>query len=469
MRFIRLIILLGFTFCCLNTLGQKTTYELLKTNTQINQNETLLVGIILHTFDENNVPNCIFPEYAFFTKLGISKSKSTQYIDGKKQISYQITQSYQPQKNGTFNLAESFIEINGQKIKKESVTVAVNGITTNENSAENSFDAPIETEFANKEAFLQIGCSNKKPYVGEGFTLTLTFFVSENNIVPMQFDNNEVQIPEIVKRIKPLNCWEESYHLNEALENTVTIKGKKMKAYTFYKATFYPLSDKKIYIPQQTLTLKTDATEANLQKSIHFKSNLLKIQPKALPPHPAKEKAIVGQFELKEEILNPNNMVGNAIEYTVILTGNGNISTIAAPILEKNNLFDFYPPTENTQIITNKNGIIGNKSFTFSIIPKQAGKFVLNKYFQWIYFDPIKSKYDTLKSSLQLNIKGKSLETKTTNKTFDDIYDELEEVPTVLNEKKYTDILETQFNTLTIILLSCMIYIFWKSNNNSKK
>ncbi len=474
MRFIQIIALFCFfnTCICLTSIGQKWSYELIKTNPKIEQNQPLTMSIVVSTFEEIPQPQCVFPEYSFFKKLGISKSKSTKYLEGKKQTNYQITQSYLPQKNGTFTLPEDYIQVEGQKIKKESITVTVSGYADKIEplqAIEQVFD---ETEFdniANKEAFLLLKCSNKNPYVGEGFTLTLTFFVSENNVVPMRFEKNDIQIPEIIKKIKPINCWEESHHLSEAIENTVQIKGKKMKSYTFYKATFFALNEKTIVVAKQTLFLKTDVTDATKQKFIYFVSNPLSIRPKALPSHPLKNKIIVGQYQLKEFSSSVNSSIGKAIQYTVQLIGNGNVSTIEAPILEANNQFDFYTPTETTHITAAENGILSNKSFTFSIIPKQAGKFALDKYFYWIYFDPSKARYDTLRSNLQVNIKGEGLLINKNAKISEDIYDGLEDIPTKLNEVNYAYIVQTQFNAIVFILTLCMMYVFLKSNNKNKR
>ena len=56
--------------------------------------------------------------------------------------------------------------------------------------------------------------------------------------------------------------------------------------------------------------------------------------------------------------------------------------------------------------------MFGNKTEIIQVIPKQPGKFVLGKYFQWIYFNVKTEKFDTLRSKLTLLVAGKSSDNK---------------------------------------------------------
>ncbi len=56
-----------------------------------------------------------------------------------------------------------------------------------------------------------------------------------------------------------------------------------------------------------------------------------------------------------------------------------------------------------------KNGkVSGTKSFKYFMVPKEPGQFALKDYFQWVYFDPAKKKYDTLRSKLVVQVEGES-------------------------------------------------------------
>ena len=51
---------------------------------------------------------------------------------------------------------------------------------------------------------------------------------------------------------------------------------------------------------------------------------------------------------------------------------------------------------------------MGEKSFSYYAIPKEPGEYNLGDYFSWIYFDPRKEQYDTLRSDIKINVSGES-------------------------------------------------------------
>ncbi|MBX9853268.1 MAG: hypothetical protein K2X86_16105, partial [Cytophagaceae bacterium] len=51
------------------------------------------------------------------------------------------------------------------------------------------------------------------------------------------------------------------------------------------------------------------------------------------------------------------------------------------------------------------------------IIPKEPGVFSLSDYFHFIYFDPVKEQYDTLKSRIPVIVQGESQKNKSISST----------------------------------------------------
>jgi hypothetical protein len=139
-----------------------------------------------------------------------------------------------------------------------------------------------------------------------------------------------------------------------------------------------------------------------------FRSKPKTIRVKDLPEHPLKNQVAVGNFKLEEAISNQNLETGQSFEYKFKVVGEGNISAIREVSPPKVNDFDFYAPNVKQQINRGGGAVYGSKLFTYMAIPKEPGQHDLGKYFQWIYFNPTTQKYDTLKSSLILNVTGES-------------------------------------------------------------
>jgi hypothetical protein len=115
----------------------------------------------------------------------------------------------------------------------------------------------------------------------------------------------------------------------------------------------------------------------------------------------------VGVFRLKESVSNRNLQTGKTFAYQFDIIGEGNFSTV--DLKPKNSSsFDFYPPAIKQQSSRSGNKISATKSFIFQIIPKEPGLHVLRNYFEWIYFDTQKEKYDTLSSAISVQVSGES-------------------------------------------------------------
>ncbi|MBL8820907.1 MAG: BatD family protein, partial [Planctomyces sp.] len=121
----------------------------------------------------------------------------------------------------------------------------------------NDFFGRNSTEFVDikDDAFLAITTSKSEVYVGEGFTTSLSFFVADKNRAPLQFYDLAKQLTNILKKIKPANCWEENFDIENVQAQSVMINGEYYDQYKLYEATFYPLNTKPIEFPSIGLQL----------------------------------------------------------------------------------------------------------------------------------------------------------------------------------------------------------------------
>ncbi|MBC7750048.1 MAG: BatD family protein, partial [Methylotenera sp.] len=256
----------------------------------ITLDDPFIITVVVKFVGDAQTPNCTFPDLPNFSKRGFSKSTARSFVNGQAVSTCTITQNYAAKKEGNLKVYNFKVNVDGTYLKSENFTVKV-GKATNSNTDkkdENSQDSPTSKnsesqdkkedftdfiagndnlEFTNlnikEDAFLSLSSSKLNPFVGQGFTITLAFYVADNNAAEIQFDHNEVQIPEITKKIKPENCWEESFGITETQQAQVTIKGKKYVRYKFYEATFYPLNNRPIFFPSVSFRLLKFTSEKN--------------------------------------------------------------------------------------------------------------------------------------------------------------------------------------------------------------
>ena len=424
-----------------------------------------------------------FPEIRGFRKSGISSSSSTNFINGKMTSSQSIIQNYTSTETGTFFIDPFTIEVNGTRANVKGIKIEVdNSYNEPKQSPFNNFFDPFDDPFDNffdrnneeyyeveADAFLSLNVDKKNVYVGEGFNTTLSFYVSENNVADMRFYELGKQLTEIIKKIKPPNCWEENFNIENINSIPVVINNKRYNQYKIFEATYYPLNNEKIKFPKLELELikyKISKRPSffgrnKVEDYEKFYSKPLTVSVKNLPPHPLKEDISVGNFLLKEKINSKKVNTGKNLTYEFEIVGEGNISAINEPNINIEEI-DFYPPNTQQTIRRDRSKVYGSKKFSYYAIPNEPGEYDLSKNIEWIYFDPKEDKYDTLKTDINLIVTGESqknnfIKSKDTNPILDAINKESNKLISNKNHPNINIILN--IITLTLIIVFSLFLI----------
>ncbi len=369
-----------------------------------------------------------FPDIEGLIKRGTSSSTSTSFVNGRMTSSQSITQNYQPARQGVFVIPNFTLKVNDKDYTVQGKQLKIGPPVQRRRardpfSPNDLFDDFFEqrerpTEFIDVEAdaFLALTTDKSEVYVGEGFTTTLAFYVSESNRADMRFYDLGAQITEIVKKIKPNNCWEENFNIDNVNGEPVTINNKGYTQYKIFQATYYPLNEEDINF--QTVGLKLIKYKRaknptffgrNRQEDFEtFYSKPKTVTISELPAHPLKERVAVGNYRLQEQISSKELQTGQSFSYSFNVVGEGNISAVEAPMIPENDVFDFYDPNVRQNIRRSSNKVRGTKNFDYYGIPKEPGQYDLGDYIFWVYFNPNMDQYDTLRPGTIVNITGES-------------------------------------------------------------
>ena len=372
-----------------------------------------------------------FPDLTGFRKQGKSTSMKMQMVSGESKVQYSITQHYLSQKAGQYRMPTLRIRINGQLTTHPAAALTVKeGHSTphkpsfSEGSSPfdqffDVFEEPKEEEFVEvkDEAFLALTTSKEEVYVGEGFTATLSFYVAASNRAALSFHQLNEHITDLLNKLKPKGCWEESFPIQQIQPEQVQINNRPYTRHVIAKSVFYPLQVTDVVF--SSVGLKMLKYKVSKSASIWgrrtqpayktFYSKAKRVRVKQLPPHPMREQVAVGRYRIVEEQEPKELRTGQGFNYRFKISGEGNISAIRAPQLREDSRLQLYPPQLSQHIYRSQSRVYGDKTLTYHILPQEAGTYSLSSLLQWTYFDPSRNRYDTLRPRLVLQVEGKNL------------------------------------------------------------
>ena len=425
-----------------------------------------------------------FPEIPGLRKAGTSSQSSTQIINGRMSSSHKITMSYFAERQGVITIPDFTITINGQKVQAKGKKLTVGPPVKRQPPPDPFMRDPFEDFFGGRprqqefidikdEAFLALTSDKKEVYTGEGFTATLAFYVAETNRAPLQFYDLGRQLSDILKKIKPQNCWEENFNIEQISGVPVEINGKRYTQYKIYQAEFYPLNAEDITFPQVGLKMikykvAKNPTFFGRNRKEDFKtfySQPLTVKVKDLPPHPLKDAVAVGHFRLKEKIDRTRLNTGQSFTYEFNLYGEGNIAAVQPPQPVDDPDIEFYKPDINQQIRRSNNQVTGIKTFTYYGIPNEPGTYDLGDYFQWIYFNTRKEQYDTLRAQVVLTVTGESKKNETIiANDLGSFYELIDSEDNQLRAPRNWRLLKTVANGFILLILAVTAFVVFKKS-----
>lgn len=425
-----------------------------------------------------------FPEIDGFAKRGTSSSSSTNIINGQVSSSQSIIQRYLPLEEGTFRLADFSMEVNGEKINGKGKSIKVGPpVDRRSNARRDPFGRSLFDDFFREEkkdpefvdvkedAFLALTTDKDEVYVGEGFTTTFAFYVADANRAPLQFNEAGKQLSEVLKDLRPENCWEENFNIENIYGERVTINGKSYTRYKIYQASYFPLNLEPVVFPSVPFEMIKYRVAKSPSffgrdrqedfKTFYSKEKTVKV--KALPPHPLKDVVAVGDFQLDEKINKQTLETGSSFEYTFNVYGEGNISGINEPKVPQNKNIDFYPPDVNQDVNRGGGRVTGSKKFKYYGIPNEPGEYNMKDYFSWVFFNPKTARYDTLRSQVKIEVTGESKRNVSISSVdLGSFYDTIDSESNDLESLREDKTMQTIANILILAMLAGAGFIYFK-------
>ncbi len=355
----------------------------------------------------------------FFPDIADFEKGKTIYLEEEDPKAYKIVQYYTPRKPGTFVVNPVRIRIKDKLYASERVVVKVSAEKNPaaEPEPETKKEEDLEFDEPKPDAFFEVESYKSNVYVGEGFGLSFSFLIAAQNKAELTFIDLGEQRKEFIKKLRSMGCLVEDLYVPEELKlDTVILKDKKYHQWKLYEGVFFPIDSNNIKIPPLEFSVLTYALSKNKNESMErkplvksFASKPLFIRVIPVRQNKGKEQLPVGYYKLNEHIEPHKLYTGKSFKYTFTVIGEGNIASLPEPVVVMSEYFDIYAPRVTQEIFRQPGKIVGQKTFTYYVTPKEPGEFSLSHFFRWPYFNTAYGKVDTLSSSLSLKVRGESL------------------------------------------------------------
>lgn len=435
---------------------------------ELTLNQPFILSVMVR--NSTSRPSVQFPELPGFEKRSASATTTSNVVNGKTVLIQTISQQYFAKKEGKNVLAPFEVTVDGAKVRSEGATLIFNkaeGETVSAENAENEEEIISSVEdIASGSIFLSTKVTKPIVYVREGFSVRLALYVAKSAPIEMEFYRLDIQLQNILKKLRPATCWEENVGIEEIIQREVSIGRRKFTEYQMYQAVFFPITLQSVSFPAVKLDMLLlerlpDGTKSKRVES--FYSSPMRVLVRPLPPHPQRDQIAVGNYALEEKLTREQVYSGESLRYMFTIRGDGNIATITKPELAESKAFDFYPPDVSQTVQRSYDKVSGEKTFDYYIVARQKGDFKLGRFFQWIYFDPTKAKYDTLRSAETIEVTGENLQAAAlSGDGTDPVYGNIEELNTSETYIDYQEIIRNLTNAVVLILLGAMVWVFRK-------
>lgn len=331
------------------------------------------------------------------------QSTSMQIINGRTttEVNYSYTYILRAKQEGTFELRPASIEVDGQVIESNSLTIRVVKAQTQPAQAQGGNQAEQGTtstvDLGDDNLFVRVDLSKRNAYRGEQIIATVKLYVhpeipiagfDEVNLPTYEgFYTQDIEIPQ------QINFTREVY--NDKIYQVGVLK----------KTILFPQQNGQIKIDPFSMALLVrqqmrarsffdDFFDSYRTVKARIESDAVSVNVKDLPDAPAAFMGGVGNFTISSELSSENVSTNDAVTLTVKVSGNGNIRLIRSPELKLPSDFEVYDPKTTDNVQAGNNGVSGTKTIEYLFQPRFEGDYTIPSI-KFAYFNPSTGNYVT--------------------------------------------------------------------------
>lgn len=374
----------------------------------VNDNARDFHGPTFKGFSLRSGPNSGFQQYS-------------SNVNGQWTQSIQTTFSYKllADVEGTFTIGPATCTAGGKKISSPSFTIKVEKMSQAQmqqrqqqqqaqQQRRQAYDPWAQqpqpaSKIDENSLFARATVSKANPYQGEQIIVTYKIYtqVPISQFAIDKLPGNRGFWAEDLSDGKQIKQYEES--VNGRRYQVAEIRKGALFAQESGKLTIEPLNlDVQAMVQAQRRRTGTildlfDDPFFSMAQSVKYslRTKPVSVNVRSLPEGPDDFCGAVGNFNIKGG-LNLDKVKSNeAVSYRLTINGRGNLMLVTPPTPQFPSSFEVYDPQIEDKLAKGDNGISGQRTYEWVIIPRSQGDYTIPAY-KFVYFDPATGQYATL-------------------------------------------------------------------------
>lgn len=317
-----------------------------------------------------------------------SRSSSISIVNGRTTTSTTYSYGLIAREKGVFTIPPVTIEIDGQEYRTESIQVEV--IEKGQLSADGNRQLP--------EIFLEVEIDEQNPVPGQQIVASVQLYFKQG-IEVTSFQPNAGWRTD--------GFWkEELQNIRQPQAESVILEGVRFRTATLIRYALFPtrsgeltLSEFPLNVGIRTQSARNDPFgsffgSAGSQRRVTLESEPITIDVRDIPAAPnALSMNAVGDLSIERTLATDNVMVGETLELTTRVNGEGNIPLVRKPEYNFPDNLELYTPQESSNIERRGLTISGEKVFTELLAPRAPGDYEIPAE-RIAVFDPGNGSYE---------------------------------------------------------------------------
>lgn len=425
-----------------------------KTIVNLNEQITMTVAV---TGSGGSLPDPQIPILSNFGVYSSGKSQSISIMNGQMETDTEYTYVLVPRFVGKGSIPPITVNYKGRSYQTHPITIEVlkKGATlpgTN-NSIPNQVQAnspqtyshnndSINRSPAKEDVFVQAKLDKKTVFVNQQATLSIKFFTAVSLAGSPQYTPPKLS-GFLVEELPPQR-------------NGRAMLGGKMYYYSEIKMALFPVQSGRLPIGPATVNCRLQKSitvdpfsqdffnnffsgniGTSVPKTLRSDPIILSVQPLPSAGRPANFSGAVGKFNMTTTLDRNQVNVGDAVNLTMTIKGEGNLKGLEAPQIPTLSDFHAYDTVSSLNLNKNNDIVQGEKIFKTVMVPRISGTLTIPKI-SFSYFDPQTGSYHTISTpALTLHANRGSASSSATSSTFSPSAAAPQEVSTISEDIRY--------------------------------
>ncbi|TKC06303.1 BatD family protein [Pedobacter frigoris] len=351
------------------------------------------------------------PDFRGFQVLGgPNQSSSVTSINGNTSMSMSLSYVLVAERTGDYTIGPAIIQANGKQLRSNSIRMKVvkgSSVPQQRQSGASGQPDPQVSQAApnvdiSKRLFIRAVTNKSNVYQGEQLAVTYKLYTNIELV-----DNALDKLPDFngfwsqeIKNNNPNVQWETEI-LNGTKYSVATLKQIILFPERSGKLTLDPLGMTflvRVPVPSNDpFEMMFGGSYKDLKRKIKSQPVTINVKPLPETGKPEGFEGAVGNYSMEAAIDRSELKANESLNYTIKISGSGNLKLLKAPELTLAADIEKYDPKVNDKITETISGVSGNRDFTYLLIPRHEGNYAIAP-FKFSYFNPSTQRYVVLNS-----------------------------------------------------------------------